>query len=259
LAINCGIYPYNREYGKTDQNNSKKVKVMELRYSSGNVISPDVHKIGVLAVGSHLENHGAALPIDTDSKIAAYLAFQASLKTGAKFLGILYAATEYDYIKHGIHIGTEELVKKQLLPTLRNAKKCLNIEKIVLVNGHGGNIPLLDYVGEIEKELNLKIIFNNKIVEIEGPHGGTGELSMGSILKIVDETKLQEQCNFKKYPEVGMVGFKEARRIDEGINEGAKTVEKKGVCIDPELGNLMLETAIEDIINEIPPLKSRLR
>jgi len=227
---------------------------MELRYSSGNILSPKVHKIGVLAVGSHLENHGAALPIDTDSKIAAHLALQASLRSGAKFLGILYSATEYEYIKHGIHMDAEELAKHQLLPTLRSAKKCMNIEKVILVNGHGGNIPLLDYIEEIEKELELKIIFNNKIVEIEGPHGGTGELSIGSILQIVDESKLPEQCDFEKYPEVGMVGFKEARIIDEGINEGAKTVENEGVCIDVELGNKLLETAIEDILKDIQKL-----
>ncbi len=224
---------------------------MELRYSSGDVISPEVHEIGVLAIGSHLENHGAALPIDTDSKIAAYLALQASLISGAKFLGILHAATEYDYIKHGIHMDAQKLAKDQLLPTLENAKKCLNIKKVVLVNGHGGNIPLLDYVEEMEKELELKIIFNNKIVEIEGPHAGTGELSMGSILKIVDESKLPEHCNFKKYPEVGMVGLKDARNIDEGINQGAAAIEKEGVCIDIELGNQLLESAINDIIKDI--------
>ncbi len=47
--------------------------MIKLRYSSGNIISPDVHKIGMLALGSHLENHGAALPMNTDSKIAAML------------------------------------------------------------------------------------------------------------------------------------------------------------------------------------------
>ena len=125
---------------------------MELRYSSGNVISPEVHEIGVLAVGSHLENHGAALPIDTDSKIAAYLALQASLISGAKFLGILHAATEYDYVKHGIHIDAQELAKDQLFNALASAKKYLNIKKVVLVNGHGGNIPLTDYIKDIEKE-----------------------------------------------------------------------------------------------------------
>lgn len=227
---------------------------MKLRYSSGNVISPKVHEIGILAVGSHLENHGAALPIDTDSKIAANLALQSSLRSGAKFLGILYAATEYDYIKHGIHIDAEELAKKRLLPTLKTAKKCLNIKKIVIVNGHGGNIPLVNYLEDIEKELGLEIVFNNKIVEIEGPHAGTGELSMGSILGIVDESKLEEHCNFENYPEVGMVGFKEARSIDEGINKGAETVETEGICIDLELGNEMLEVAINDIMRDIKGL-----
>jgi len=224
---------------------------MKLNYSSGNVISQKVHEIGILAVGSHLENHGAALPIDTDSKIASYLALQAALISGAKFLGILYAATEYDYISHGIHIDAEELAKKRLLPTLASAKKCLNIKKVVLVNGHGGNIPIINYIDEIENELDIKIIFNNKIVEIEGPHAGSGELSMGSILKIVDETKLPEHCDFKKYPEVGMVGFKEARNIDEGIDQGAQSVENEGVCIDEELGNSLIETAVESIIEDV--------
>lgn len=227
---------------------------MELRYLSGNVISSKVHEIGVLAVGSHLENHGAALPIDTDSKIAAYLALQASLISGAKFLGILHAATEYDYVKHGIHIDASKLAEDQLFHALESAKKYLNIKKVVLVNGHGGNIPLTDYIKKIENELELEIVFNNKIVEMEGPHAGTGELSMGTILKIVDESRLGEHCDFKKYPEVGMVGLKEARTINEGINEGAKTVEKEGVCIDIELGQQLLETAVEDIIKDIEKL-----
>lgn len=224
---------------------------MKLNYSSGNVISPKVHEIGILAVGSHLENHGAALPIDTDSKIASHLALQAALRSGAKFLGILYAATEYDYIKHGIHIDAEDLAKKRLLPTLQTAKKCLNIKKVVLVNGHGGNVPLIDYLEEIENKLDINIIFNNRIVEIEGPHAGTGELSMGGILKIVDESKLPEHCNFQKYPEVGMVGFDEARNIDEGINQGAMKVENEGVCIDEKHGNSLIETAVQSIIEDV--------
>ncbi|MGB9936865.1 MAG: 2-amino-5-formylamino-6-ribosylaminopyrimidin-4(3H)-one 5'-monophosphate deformylase [Methanobacterium sp.] len=224
---------------------------MKLNYSSGNVISPKVHEIGILAIGSHLENHGAALPIDTDSKIAAHLALQAALRSGAKFLGILYAATEYEYVNHGIHIDAETLARKRLLPTLKSAKKCLNIKKVVIVNGHGGNIPLIDYIEEIEKELNLQIIFNNKIVEIEGPHAGTGEISIASILGFLDKSKLDKHCDFDKYPEVGMVGLKEARKADEGINNGAKSVKNEGVCIDEELGNLLIEESLESIIRDI--------
>ena len=77
--------------------------MVELNLDAGNIISEDVHRIGILAVGSHLENHGPALPIDTDAKIASYVALEAALRTGARFLGVLYAASEF-YDKKGIQM-----------------------------------------------------------------------------------------------------------------------------------------------------------
>ncbi len=225
--------------------------MIELRYSSGNVISPEIHKIGILAIGSHLENHGAALPIDTDSKIAAYIALEASVRTGAKFIGVLHAATEYGYVKHGIHLQPEILVKRELIPTLKNAKKNLDLEAVVIVNGHGGNVPIKEYLNEVEKVSGLKIIFNNKIVEIEGPHAATGELSIGAVIGILDETRLDEHCQFNNYPEVGMVGLHNARKANKSIEKGAKTVAEEGVCVDHELGEKMIETAVGDIISDI--------
>jgi 2-amino-5-formylamino-6-ribosylaminopyrimidin-4(3H)-one 5'-monophosphate deformylase len=225
--------------------------MVELRYSSGKIISPKVHAVGVLALGSHLENHGAALPIDTDAKIASHLALQAALKTGAKYLGILYTATEYDYVKHGRHVTIEALVENNLKLTLQNAKKNLKLEKIVLVNAHGGNDPVKNYLKQLEKELKLEIVFNNKIVEIEGAHAGTGELSIGAILGIVDADRLDEHCHFEEYPEVGMVGLKEAREASEGINREAQEMEITGACVDLEQGEYLLEIAIEDIIGDI--------
>ncbi len=223
----------------------------ELRYDSGNVISPNVHRIGILAIGSNLENHGAALPIDTDSKIAAYIGLQASLITGAKFLGILYAATEYPHIDHGVHLKPKNLIENQLIPTLKSAKKCLDLDKVVLVNGHGGNLLIKNYIEDIQKQTGLKIVFNNKIVEIEGPHAGTGEISIGALLGFLDVSKVEEHCNFDKYPEVGMVGLKKAREMDEEIDKGAMEVEQLGVCVDMNLGESLLENAIVDVIKNI--------
>ncbi|WP_209626288.1 2-amino-5-formylamino-6-ribosylaminopyrimidin-4(3H)-one 5'-monophosphate deformylase [Methanobacterium petrolearium] len=231
--------------------------MIKLRYSSGNVLSPDVHKIGILAIGSHLENHGAALPIDTDSKIASYLALETSFQTGAKYIGILYAATEYDYVKHGIHLSPDVLVEKELIPTLKKAKNNLNLEAVVLVNGHGGNVPIKDYIRDIEKKVGLKVVFNNKIVEIEGPHAGTGELSMGAVMGIVDESRLDEHCEFDNYPEVGMVGLQEARKANKGINTGACKVKEEGICVDIKLGRVLLETALEDILNNVKSLLNK--
>ena len=94
----------------------------ELRYRAGNIRNPEVHKIGIIALGSHLENHGPALPIDTDAKIGAHIAFQSALQSGAKFLGIMYPAHELDTIDHGVHVSLETL-KEEVVKTLINAKK----------------------------------------------------------------------------------------------------------------------------------------
>ncbi len=225
--------------------------MVKLRYSSGNIVSPEVHKIGVLALGSHLENHGAALPIDTDSKIAAFIALQASLRTGAVFLGILYAATEHSYVKHGVHLEPLEMVEKHLKPTLRTAKKYLELEKVILINGHGGNLPIKKYLPYVEEELGLHILFNNRVVEIEGPHAGTGELSMGGFLGILDHKRLEEHVDVKRYPEFCMIGLEEARNADCGIDSGAKEAEGKDIQVDSELGKSLLEDAIRAAVEDI--------
>lgn len=79
-------------------------KLAKLRYSAGKITNENVHKVGIITLGSHLENHGPALPIDTDAKIGANIALKASLECGAKFLGIIYPAHEIDEIDHDIHM-----------------------------------------------------------------------------------------------------------------------------------------------------------
>ncbi|MBC7100024.1 MAG: 2-amino-5-formylamino-6-ribosylaminopyrimidin-4(3H)-one 5'-monophosphate deformylase [Methanobacteriales archaeon] len=226
-------------------------KNIRLNYDSGNIISPEIHKIGILAMGSHFENHGPALPIDTDAKIASYLALEASNRTGAKFLGIIYAATEHPYIKHGIHIKPIELVDKHLKPILKCAKRSLKIQKVLIVNGHGGNTKIKKYLPTIAEETGIKIKLNNRIVEIEGPHAGSGELSIGLILGITDPKRLRECENIREYPEIGMIGLKEARERDKKIDESAKQLENEGINADPILGKSLLEEALEDIIKDI--------
>ena len=227
---------------------------IKLKYDSGNILSKDVHSIGIIALGSHRENHGAALPIDTDSKIAANVALNVATKTGATFLGIFYGATEYDYIKHGHHLKKDDLVNKQIIPQLINIKKQLNIKSVILVNGHGGNNLIIEDIDKISKKTELKIIFNNSIIESEGPHACTGELSMGAVLGITDMTSLKEHENFIKHPEVGMVGLKEARDNEPIINKEALTIEKEGFEVNMILGQDMLENAQKEIINEVKKL-----
>ena len=225
----------------------------ELRYRAGKIRDPGVHKVGIIALGSHLENHGPALPIDTDAKIGAHIAFQSSLITGAKFLGIIFPAYELDTIDHGVHVSLEEL-KENVISTLNNAKRFLNIEKVVIVNAHGGNIPLVAELWDIEDKTDLSITFNNKVISSEGPHGGSGELSMAKVLGIIDEEEVVNQANVDEYEEVGLHGFKQAREDDPNIEEGARDVEENGVYVDEEYGERLFNLAINSVIFDVEKL-----
>ena len=225
----------------------------ELRYRAGKIRDPGVHKIGIIALGSHLENHGPALPIDTDAKIAANIAFKASLETGAKFLGIIFPAYELDTIDHGVHVSLDVL-KENVINTLNSAKKFLDIEKVVIVNSHGGNITLMAELWDIEDKTDLAITFNNKVISSEGPHGGSGELSMAKVLGILDESEIENQANVDEYEEVGLHGFKQARRDDPNIEEGAKDVEENGVYVDEDYGNRLFNLAINSVIFDVEKL-----
>ena len=225
----------------------------ELRYRAGRIRDPGVHKIGIIALGSHLENHGPALPIDTDAKIGAHIAFQSSLQTGAKFLGIIFPAYELDEIDHGIHVSLDEL-KENVINTLNSAKKFLNIEKVVIVNAHGGNIPLMTELWDIEDKTDMSIIFNNKVISSEGPHGGSGELSMAKVLGILDENEIKNQANINEYEEVGLYGFTKARENDPNIEEGARDIEENGVYVDEEYGKRLFNLAIDSVMLDIEKL-----
>lgn len=227
--------------------------MVELRYRAGKIKDPRVHKVGIIALGSHLENHGPALPIDTDAKIAAYIAFQSALETGAKFLGIIFPAYELDTINHGVHVSLEEL-KNNVIETLSSAKKFLDIEKVVIVNAHGGNIPLMAELWEIEDKTDLTIVFNNKVISSEGPHGGSGELSMAKVLGILDEDEIKNQANVNEYEEVGLHGFRQARDDDPNIEEGARDIEENGVYVDEDYGLRLFNLAINTVIFDIEKL-----
>ena len=225
----------------------------EQRYRAGKIKDPQVHQIGIIALGSHLENHGPALPIDTDAKIGAHIAFQSALETGAKFLGIIFPAYELDTIDHGVHVSLEVL-KENVINTLNQAKKFIDIDKVVIVNAHGGNIPLMAELWEVEDKTDLAIIFNNKVISSEGPHGGSGELSMAKVLGIVNEEELENQADVNRYEEVGLHGFKQARRDDPKIEEGARDVEENGVYIDEEYGERLFNLAINSVILDVEKL-----
>lgn len=219
------------------------------------VSGKDEAGVGVLALGSHDERHGAILPPDTDAKLAAHIALEAAKRTGAKFIGILLSSHELPFIDTGEHHPIAEVLS-ELRGKLKEAKRVLGLRAVVLVNAHGGNKPLRKHLRRLERESGLKLAFNTRIVDVEGPHAGTGEVSAGVVVGIGDPTKLREHTNFEKYPEVGFVGFKRAREVYPWAEEHAREVSERGIHVDEELGRRLVEEAIESVVRDIRRLKS---
>ena len=130
----------------------------------------------------------------------------------------------------------------------------MNIEKVVIVNAHGGNIPLMAELWEIEDKTDLAIVFNNKVISSEGPHGGSGELSMAKVLGIINENEIENQANVNEYEEIGLYGFKKARENDPNIEEGARDIEENGVYVDEDYGKRLFNLAINSVLLDVEKL-----
>ena len=227
--------------------------MVNLRLTGGNVKNPNVHKVGVLALGSHLENHGPALPIDTDAKIASYIGLTASLNSGAKFLGVVLPSYEIPTINHGIHQELTD-VAYEITKTLKSAKKYLGINSCVIVNGHGGNLDLYTLQEKIENKSNVITQINNSIVENEGAHAGSGEISMGKIIGITNEEEIKNQSDTNLYGEVGLTEFTQAREDDPGIEKGARDVEENGIYLDEVYGQQLINLCVNSVLFDIEKL-----
>ncbi|MEM2866053.1 MAG: 2-amino-5-formylamino-6-ribosylaminopyrimidin-4(3H)-one 5'-monophosphate deformylase [Candidatus Hadarchaeales archaeon] len=213
--------------------------------------------MGVLALGSHQERHGAVLPPDTDAKLAAHVALEAAKRSGAKFLGVLLTSYELPLIETGRHHPLGKVVG-ELCRRLKEAREVLGVRAAVLVNAHGGNKPLRDRLPRLEKRLGMKLAFSTLLVDLEGPHAGTGEVSAAAAAGLADLSRLREHVDPERHPEVGFAGLEKARRRYEWAERHAREVLEGGVRADLRLGKRMLERAVEEAVGEVRRLASAL-
>ncbi|MBT8367918.1 MAG: creatininase family protein [Deltaproteobacteria bacterium] len=151
FAFELDIKEQNLPPKKTDPASAQQ------RYQWGELTWPEAQErfqqvdIALLPVGS-IEQHGMHLPLDTDAFDAEYLALRvAEACSDPKPLvlpNISYGVSyHHDEFKGTVSISNDTLAK--LVYDIGISVSHNGIKKLVIINGHGGNSPALNYAAQM--------------------------------------------------------------------------------------------------------------
>jgi creatinine amidohydrolase/Fe(II)-dependent formamide hydrolase-like protein/7-cyano-7-deazaguanine synthase in queuosine biosynthesis len=107
--------------------------------------------VALLPVGS-LEQHGPHLPLDTDAFDARYLAKQVAFACSDPkplVLPLIPYGVSYHHEDFSGTIGISPGTLSQLAYEIGMSAARNGITKLIIINGHGGNIPALQYAGQM--------------------------------------------------------------------------------------------------------------
>lgn len=209
----------------------------------------------IIPLGS-IEQHGPHLPVTTDILIAEYLANQISKKIPAYVIpGIPYGVS-YEH-RSFFNISINNDVLSELLTQICMSLAENGFRSIIILNGHHGNMGVLQYVPQKVASKNPKLnVFSINywnLIEREFDHAGFVETSL--MLSI--NPKLVQMDKAKR-------GYSDTKRLHSTYstflnNPSSFKITKNGVWGDPTKANSsdgrkIMSTAIKNIIRSIREL-----
>ncbi len=111
----------------------------------------------LLPIGS-VEQHGPANPLGTDMLIAQSLAEEAAARSGVISLPVIPFGVSFHHMHFpGTVTVSERALEEYVLDVLRSLTKW-GVKKVLIVNGHGGNLPALQIVSRrAREELGVRV------------------------------------------------------------------------------------------------------
>jgi creatinine amidohydrolase len=217
---------------------------------------PDLRKIirkkkqiAIIPVGS-IEQHGPHLPISTDSDIVTEIAS----KLSDKVKGILLPTISYGISDEHFPFFNLSIKKSTLSRILEDICESLiknGISKIVIINGHYGNLDSLrNFERKQKTRRKIKIFSYWKYMDREFDHAGNVETSiMLAISKNVDMRKA------KKGFQIDGMSKQEISKINKLAQKSFPKVTGNGVWGDPtkssaRLGRKIIKEVVDNLVKE---------
>lgn len=216
---------------------------------------PDLRKriekkkqIAIIPVGS-IEQHGPHLPISTDSDIVTEIAFRLSEKIN----GLLLPTISYGISSEHFPFFNLSVKKSTLSKILEDVCESLiknGISRILIINGHYGNLDSLRGFEKKNSRRKIKIFSYWKYMSREFDHAGNVETSMMlAISKNVNMKKAK-----KGFDTEGM-SKQEISRINKLAQKSFPKVTGNGVWGDPtkssaKLGRKIINEVVNNLVKE---------
>jgi creatinine amidohydrolase len=181
-------------------------------------------KIPILAVGS-VEQHGPHLPLCTDWLQAQRVVEEAARRSNGRLL--VMPPVHYGYITHAMDFpGTVTVHWQHLIDFCLDITKSLayhGFKKMIIVNGHGSNEPLLELVGRrtnLETDATCAVVRSWPVLLSVDPEfnakwresglGGTGhacELETSLMLYLAPDIVKKENAKDFRIPQTSAFTF----------------------------------------------------
>ena len=216
---------------------------------------PDLRKIikkkkhvVIIPVGS-IEQHGPHLPISTDSDIVTEIATRVSDEID----GILLPTINYGISDEHFPFFNLSIKKSTLVRILRDVCESLTkngISKIIIINGHYGNLQALKNFERTRKNRKIKVFSYWKFMERRFDHAGNVETSI--MLAISKNVKMKRA---KKGFESEGLSKKEISKINKMAQKSFPKVTGNGVWGDPtkasaRLGRQIISEIVSNLAKE---------
>ena len=216
---------------------------------------PDLRKrikkkkqIAIIPIGS-IEQHGPHLPISTDSDIVTEISFRLSEKINGLLLPtISYGISDEHFPFFNLSVKKSTLAR--ILGDLCESLIKNGISRILIINGHYGNLDSLKTFERRNKRKKIKVFSYWKHMSREFDHAGNIETSiMLAISKNVNMKKAK-----KGFQTEGM-SKQEISKINRLAQKSFPKVTGNGVWGDPtkssaKLGREIIKEVVDNLVKE---------